>query len=136
MGSWYQTRWFLLLSASTVVLMLWAICQLRVRRVTRALNARFDERLRERTHMARDLHDSVLQTVQGSKMVVDNALNRPDDSSGMRRAMEQVSTWLGQASAEGQATVNALRNLTIGSPDRRTKFSKIVRRCLIVRRLV
>ncbi len=40
--------------------------------------------------MARDLHDTLLQTVQGSKMVVDNALYRPDDG-GMRQAMEQVS---------------------------------------------
>ena len=57
----------------------WALYQLRMRQVARALNARFDERLAERTRMARDLHDTLLQTVQGSKMVVDNALNRPDD---------------------------------------------------------
>ena len=134
MGPWYQTRWFLLLSASTVVLMLWAICQLRVRRIARALNARFDQRLSERTRMARDLQDSVLQTVQGSKMVADNALNRPDDTSGMRRAMEQVSTWLGQASAEGRAAVDALRSLTISSPDG-TKLTTIVRGCVVFRRL-
>jgi signal transduction histidine kinase len=134
MGPWYQTRWFWLLCAATVVLMLWAICQLRMRRMTRALDARVDERVAERTRIARDLQDSVLQTVQGSKMVADHALNRPDDSSGMRRALEQLSRWLGQASAEGRAAVNALRDSTIHSPDG-TRLTTIVRGCVAFRRL-
>jgi hypothetical protein len=106
--AWYQTNSFLLLCVVTTVVGMYALYQLRMRQVARSLTARFDERLAERTRMARDLHDTLLQTVQGSKMVADNALSRPEDADGMRRAMEQVSSWLGQASTEGRAAVIAL----------------------------
>jgi signal transduction histidine kinase len=41
--------------------------------------------------------------------VTDNALRRFEDAASLRSAMEQVSTWLGQASQEGRPAVNALR---------------------------
>jgi signal transduction histidine kinase len=37
----------------------------RVQRITRTLEIRFEERTRERTRIARDLHDSLLQGIQG-----------------------------------------------------------------------
>jgi signal transduction histidine kinase/ligand-binding sensor domain-containing protein len=127
--TWYQTRTFVWLSLLASLLALWAIYRLRVRRVARALNARFDERLAERTRVARDLHDTLLQTVQGSKMVADNALGRPDDASGMRDAMERVSTWLGQAITEGRAAVNALRASTEETNDLAEAFRRAIEDC-------
>src|SRR5258708_14953098 len=76
-----------------------------MRQVAQSRSARFDERLAERTRVAREIHYTLLQTVQGSKMVADDALDRPDDAVGMQRAMEQLSMWLGQATQEGRATV-------------------------------
>jgi signal transduction histidine kinase len=111
-AAWYQTRAFWTACLLTALFATWALYQLRIRQVARSLSARFDERLAERTRLARDIHDTLLQTVQGSKMVADHALTRPGDESGMRRAMEQVSTWLGQAIAEGRAAVSALRTST------------------------
>ena len=55
--------------------------------------------------VARDLHDTLLQTVQGSKMVADSALDRPDDAPALARALQQVSAWLAQAGLEGRAAV-------------------------------
>jgi signal transduction histidine kinase/ligand-binding sensor domain-containing protein len=126
--AWYQTNAFLMLSVITAAMGIWAIYQLRMRQMARALNVRFDERLEERTRVARDLHDTLLQTVQGSKMVVDNALYRPDDG-GMRQAMEQVSVWLGQASAEGRAAVNALRASTLEKNDLAEAFGRALEDC-------
>jgi signal transduction histidine kinase/ligand-binding sensor domain-containing protein len=126
--AWYQTRAFLVLCVLSALAAVWAIYHLRMRQVARALNARFDERLAERTRMARDLHDTLLQTVQGSKMVVDNALNRPDDGS-MRQAMEQVSVWLGQASTEGRAAVIALRTATTEKNDLAEAFRRAIEDC-------
>ena len=77
--------------------------------------------------MARDLHDTLLQTVQGSRMVADNALSQPDDPDGMRRAMEQVSIWLGQASTEGRAAVNSLRMSTTERNDLAEAFRRALR---------
>jgi len=76
------------------------IAGIRVRQISRAIGARFDERLAERTRMARDLHDTFLQTIQGSKLVVDHALKPSADPSGMRGALEQLSVWLERATQE------------------------------------
>jgi signal transduction histidine kinase len=45
-------------------------------------------RLVERTRIARDLHDTFLQTVEGSKMVADDALGTPSDPTRVRRATD------------------------------------------------
>jgi signal transduction histidine kinase len=60
--------------------------------------------------MARELHDTFVQTIQGSKLVADDALDRPDDPIQMRHTIEQLSIWLGQAVQEGRAALNSLRN--------------------------
>jgi signal transduction histidine kinase/ligand-binding sensor domain-containing protein len=127
--AWYQTRSFLLLLVMSGVVAAWALYHVRMRQVARALSTRFDERLAERTRMARDLHDTLLQTVQGSKMVADNALNQPDDTDGLRRAMEQVSTWLGQASTEGRAAVNAMRASTKETNDLAEALRRAIEDC-------
>jgi signal transduction histidine kinase len=95
--AYYQTYWVRSLRVVATVLALWGLYRLRVRQVTHVLAVRFDERLAERTRIARDLHDIFLQTVQGSKMVADDALETPSDPTRVRRALEQLSGWLAQA---------------------------------------
>jgi signal transduction histidine kinase/ligand-binding sensor domain-containing protein len=115
--AWYQTYSFLALCTVVAAMSLWAVYRFRLRQVSRALNARFDERLAERTRVARDIHDTLLQTVQGSKLAVDDALDHFDDRAETRRTIEQVSQWLGQATREGRATVNSLRASTVEQND-------------------
>jgi signal transduction histidine kinase len=115
--AWYQTGWFRVACALVALLSIWIVYRLRVRQVARALAARFDVRLAERTHIARDLHDTLLQTIQGSQLVVDDALERPDDSVRMRRVLEQLSHWLLRAVQEGRTALNSLREPTIPSND-------------------
>jgi signal transduction histidine kinase/ligand-binding sensor domain-containing protein len=107
--AWFQTIWFRVLWVTCVCLLLWAVYRLRVSYIARAIGARFDERLDERTRMARELHDTFLQTVQGSKMVADDALDPASDQIRMRHALERLSVWLGQAVTEGRAALHALR---------------------------
>jgi signal transduction histidine kinase len=127
--AWYQTSWFLVLCIVASVLAVWAIYQLRMRQVAHSLSARFDERLAERTRVAREIHDTLLQTVQGSKMVADDALDRPHDAAGMQRAMEELSIWLGQAAQEGRETVNALRTSTTQQNDLVQAFRRALEDC-------
>ena len=122
--AWYQTRIFLALSIVSAALAVWVAYRLRLRQVAHALNARFDERLVERTRMARDLHDTLLQTLQGTKMVADTALDRPDDAPALVRALKQVSAWVGQASEEGRSAVNALRTSTTERNDLAEAFRR------------
>ena len=115
--AWYQTTWFRFACVLLALLIIWMVYRLRVRQVSKALSARFDERLAERTRIARDLHDTLLQTIQGSKLVVDDALEQPDNSTRMRRAVEQLSHWLLRALQEGRTALNSLREPTIPSND-------------------
>src|SRR5260370_13072674 len=72
--AWYQTNWFRVLCVLSGVFIVVVLYRLRVRQIARSIGVRFDERLAERTRMARDLHDTFLQTLQGSKLVADDAL--------------------------------------------------------------
>src|SRR6202051_4977287 len=101
MPAFYQTNWFRILGVVSSVFIVWVIYRLRVLQISRAIGARFDEQLAERTRMARDLHDTFLQTIQGSKLVADDALELSTAPIRMRRAMEQLSVWLATAMQEG-----------------------------------
>jgi signal transduction histidine kinase/ligand-binding sensor domain-containing protein len=111
-SAWYQTLSFRLFSAAISLLAIWIIYRFRVRQIAAALSLRFDERLGERTRLARELHDTLLQTVQGSKMIADDALDADADQNRMRQALEKLSRWLGQAVDEGRAASHSLRVTT------------------------
>jgi signal transduction histidine kinase len=115
--AWYQTNWFRVLCVLSGVFIVVVLYRLRVRQIARSIGVRFDERLAERTRMARDLHDTFLQTLQGSKLVADDALEPSTDPIRMRRAMEQLSVWLGRATQEGRAALNSLRTATTQTND-------------------
>jgi signal transduction histidine kinase/ligand-binding sensor domain-containing protein len=130
-AAWYQTIWFRSLCCVLGALLLWAIYQLRVRRIAGVMKNRFDERLAERTRIARDLHDTFLQTIQGSKLVADDALSAAPDLSHMRQAMEKLSAWLGRATEEGRAALNSLRISATEVNDLAGGFQRALEECRI-----
>src|SRR5262249_61582048 len=91
--------------------------------------SRFDERLAERTRVARDIHDTLLQTVQGSKLVADHALKNTSDHGQLVRAVQQLAEWLGQANEEGRAAVNSLRGSTSEPNDLADAFRRALDEC-------
>src|SRR5919205_2073815 len=91
---------FFILVLGFVFFVMYVVYRLRMRR--------WAKRLRD----ARELQDTLLQTIQGSKFVADAALDKPDDAEHMRLTMERLSSFLGQATQEGQAVLNSLRTLT------------------------
>jgi ligand-binding sensor domain-containing protein/signal transduction histidine kinase len=125
----YQTRWFLAAMIGLGLLLVVLIYRLRVRQISRRISARFDERLAERTRVAREIHDTFLQTVQGSKMVADHALKDTADHARMVRAMGQLSTWLEQATEEGRAALNSLRVSTTEKNDLAEAFRRATEEC-------
>ena len=60
-----QSGWFLLLCALVVALVLWALYTFRMRQVAARIQSRLEERVAERERIARELHDTLLQGVQG-----------------------------------------------------------------------
>jgi signal transduction histidine kinase/ligand-binding sensor domain-containing protein len=130
-AAWYQMIWFRSLCFAVGLLLLWAIYRLRVRRIAGTMKARFDERLAERTRIARELHDTLLQTIQGSKLVADDALSTTTDLSHMRQAMEKLSAWLGRATDEGRAALNSLRTSATEVNDLAGGFRRALEECRI-----
>ncbi|MBB6144530.1 signal transduction histidine kinase/ligand-binding sensor domain-containing protein [Silvibacterium bohemicum] len=129
--AWYQTTWFYALCATIGFLILWILYRLRMRQIAKSMSDRFDERLSERTRIARDFHDTLLQTIQGTKLVADSALKQSADSVRMRGAMEQVSVWMGQATEEGRAALNSLRTSTTETNDLAEAFRRSIEECRI-----
>lgn len=127
--AWFQTKWFLTVCIAMGVLLVFSIYRARVRQVANAIAARFDERLDERTRIARDFHDTLLQTIQGSKLVADSALKRADDPLRMREALEQLSIWLARATTEGRTALNSLRTSTTETNDLAEAFRRALAEC-------
>jgi hypothetical protein len=86
-----QTGWFIALCVAGVAAAVWALVRVRVRQVRRRLEERMELRVKERTRIARDLHDTFLQTIQGSKLVADDALSATTDPSHMRQEGDQIA---------------------------------------------
>jgi signal transduction histidine kinase len=74
----------------------------------RIVELRLEERMSERTRLARDLHDTLLQTLQGSKLVADDALEHRSDVEYTSRSLEKLSSWIDRAVREGRAALNTL----------------------------
>jgi signal transduction histidine kinase/ligand-binding sensor domain-containing protein len=129
--AWYQTYWFRILSIIAIILAFGTLYRLRMRQIAKALSASFDERLSERTRLARELHDTLLQTIQGSKMVADDALDQPSDPDHMRRAMERLSQWLGQSMGELRTALNSLRTSTTPGNDLAESLRRASEDCLV-----
>jgi signal transduction histidine kinase/ligand-binding sensor domain-containing protein len=114
---WYQTSLFRAAMIAIFVFLVWAFYKIRVWQIAHALSERFDERLAERTRIAGDLHDTLLQTIDVSKLVAQDAASESYDDLKMRRALEKLSVWLEKASQEARAAVKSLRTSTMPGTD-------------------
>lgn len=110
--AWYQTLWFRAAAVLAFLFVVRLLYRWRMRRLAATMSARFDERLAERLRIARELHDTLLQTVQAGKLVADDALDPAVDEARRRHALERISSWLGEAINDGRAALNALRRST------------------------
>ena len=63
--AFYQTNWFRALCATVFLALLWAAYQLRVRQLHKQFAMTLEARVGERTRIARDLHDTLLQSFHG-----------------------------------------------------------------------
>ena len=122
-----QSQLFPVLSLAAIVTaayMFWT------RRCTETLRQRFDERLNERTRLARDLHDTILQTIQGSKMVADDAREYVNDPQRTGLALDRLSAWLDRASIEGRAALEALRGSSTEANDLEAALYRVADDCI------
>jgi signal transduction histidine kinase/ligand-binding sensor domain-containing protein len=114
--AYYQTTWFAAVSIVATVALLWGAYQWRLRQVAYAYESRLQERVNERTRIARDLHDTLLQSFHGVLIRFQAATNSLPDADAKRnfeRAIDQGS----QAITEGRDAVQNLRASTVLTND-------------------
>ncbi len=116
--AYYQTNWFRALSAVFFMALLWAGYQWRVRQLRHQFEMTLDARVGERTRIARELHDTLLQSFHGLLLrfqTVSYLLpGRPVEAKEkLDSAIEQAA----EAITEGRDTVQGLRDSTTQTND-------------------
>ncbi len=116
--AYYQTDWFRALSAMFFLVLLWAAYQLRVRYLHHEFEVTLEARVGERTRIARDLHDTLLQSAHGVLLrfqTVSQLLpDRPAEAKEkLDNAIEQTAKFVTEARDE----VQGLRDSTVQSND-------------------
>ena len=125
--AYWQTWWFRAAGAVMLMLLAWGIYRLRLRQITARMNLRYAERLSERTRIARELHDTLLQSFQGLLLrfqAVSNLLpTRPDDAKQkLAGAIDQAA----QAISESRDAIHDLRSSTALNSDLSTALAGLI----------
>ena len=111
--AYYQTAWFRFASVLTVLVVLVATYQFRLRQIARDFNMRLDERVNERTRIARELHDTLLQSFQGLMLRFQSARDLlPAQPAKAVKALDGALDRADQAIAEGRDAIQNLRSST------------------------
>jgi hypothetical protein len=121
----WQTWWFLLGFALAIALIGVMIFRIRMHRVTRQFSLRLEERLAERTRIAQELHDTLLQDFLSASMQLHVANDQLADDSPAKAQMKRVLDTMGRVIQEGRNTVQGLRSSDWGSQELEQAFSRI-----------
>jgi signal transduction histidine kinase/ligand-binding sensor domain-containing protein len=109
--AWYQSFWFRAICIALFLFAIWVIYISRVKELERRFQVALEARVDERTRIARDLHDTLLQSFNGLLLRFQAAANilptRPDEA---KRRIEGAIEHAAQAITEGRDAVHELRS--------------------------
>jgi signal transduction histidine kinase/ligand-binding sensor domain-containing protein len=115
--AFYQTWYFYSLGVLAALALLAMLYRMRVRQVAAQVRARLEARLSERERIARELHDTLLQGVQGLIWRFQAATDRIPAGEPARRLMEQSLDRADKLLGESRDRVKDLRPTTRESPE-------------------
>jgi signal transduction histidine kinase len=106
----YQTTWFTLLWMTCALLGVLMVLRWRIEAAKRDQRARLQVRLDERERIARDLHDTLFQNIQGVLLTIDNSTNTLAEEHPTRHALKDALRLSDQIMAESRKRVMELRS--------------------------
>lgn len=107
----YQTAGFRAACLLAFLVLLWTSYQLRLRQLKRQYSMRMEERVGERTRIARDLHDTLLQRLHGLMFEFQAARNMfPKRPQEAMLALDEALTGTERAITESQEAIEDLRS--------------------------
>jgi signal transduction histidine kinase/streptogramin lyase len=108
--AYYQTNWFRALFAAVFLAFLWAAYQLRIRQLHKQFEMTLEARVGERTRIARDLHDTLLQSFHGLAFRFQAARNMlPNRPEQAAQALDAALIRTEQALDESRHSIQGLR---------------------------
>ncbi len=116
--AYYQTNWFRVLCAVFFLALLWAAYRWRVRQLHHQFEMTLDARVAERTRIARELHDTLLQGFHGVLLRFQTAFQLLPERPA--EAKEKLGSAIEQAAGaitEGRDAVQGLRDSTTQTND-------------------
>jgi len=116
--AYWQTIWFRALCGLAFMALLWALYQLRVRHLRSQFNMTLDARVDERTRIARELHDTLLQSFQGLLLRFQTVYEMlPGRPAAAKETLGSAIDQTAHAITEGRHAVEGLRASTIETND-------------------
>jgi ligand-binding sensor domain-containing protein/signal transduction histidine kinase len=114
----YQTKWFFLLAALVAGCFIWIAYQRHVQQVTARLDLQYKERLSERTRIARELHDTLLQSFQGLMLHFQRARNLlPSNPTQAIQRLDSALEGAEQAIVESRNAIHDIRSSALVNDD-------------------
>lgn len=123
--AFWQTWWFRVACLAGCCLTILAIHRLHIHQLTKRLNVRFQERLGERTRIAQELHDTLLQGVLSASLHLDLAEDQLPEDSPSKPLLKRVLQLLRTVTEEGRNAVHGLRTTESGNQSLETAFSRL-----------
>jgi signal transduction histidine kinase/ligand-binding sensor domain-containing protein len=107
--AYYQTVWFRVLVTLLLLIVAGAIYRWRLSQVALRVRVRMEERLEERERIARDLHDTLLQSVQGLILKFHAIATKIPSNDPVHEALENALDNADEVLAEGRDRIRNLR---------------------------
>jgi ligand-binding sensor domain-containing protein/signal transduction histidine kinase len=123
--AYWQTWWFQLSSVLLIGIAALTLFRLRELSLTNRMNMLFEERLGERTRIAQDLHDTLLQGVLSASMQLHVADEHLPPNSPAKPLVGRVLELMGYVIAEGRNAVTGLRSTQSNSIRLEQAFSRV-----------
>jgi signal transduction histidine kinase/ligand-binding sensor domain-containing protein len=116
--AYYQTTWFRVSCVAAFLVLLWGLYRLRIHQLQHQFAIGLEARVNERTRIARDLHDTLLQSFHGLILRFQAATNLlPERPVEAKQRFESAIDQAAQAVTEGRDAVQGLRSSTVETND-------------------